>query len=656
MKKILTHWTISFLTLFIVTYIGLKDPQIKEVLRLKGFDLLIQSEKKEISKDIHVVSIDEKAIEKYGQWPWKRDVLADVVNQLREKGAGIIVIPILFSEYDRLGGDETFINTIHQNGVVIAQTGTNQTNRNAVPRGVAKIGDPLPWLFEWNGMLGPVKEFGDYADGVGVTNTAPEVDGVVRRIPLLMKIGEDVYPAMAIEVIRVSTGAPSYQVKAGQGGIIAMRVPGYKTIKTDANARIWLRWNKSYYTTSIADLETEELRLEGKTVIIGMNAEGLGNIIATPVGERYAYELTASTLSTVLDGKNIERVDISFIVELAIAFIVGLIIIILTRYTSYFIIAFAIIFSIITSLVYSKFLFNQSLMLTDVTWIIFTVVVVGFHSVFNRFILEFKLKQQIRKQFEKYLDPRQVAILVKNPEKLKLGGERKEMSFLFMDIVGFTPISEHYKNKDDPEGLVEVINDYLNRMSKIVLKNGGTIDKYMGDCIMAFWNAPLDCPDHAEMAVKTGIECANETDKIKKEFRERGLPDINIGSGVNTGTCIVGNMGSEMRLDYSVIGDAVNLAARLEAATRNYKNNGKVTPLIYSSYTKEKLKNIESIELDRIFVKGKEELVTIYKPSTNLMEGYDFTSTKKVTTNSKKDNKKWKTKKTILTQYTLAQN
>lgn len=640
MKKILTHWTISFLTLFIVTYIGLKDPQIKEVLRLKGFDLLIQSEKKEISKDIHVVSIDEKAIEKYGQWPWKRDVLADVVNQLREKGAGIIVIPILFSEYDRLGGDETFINTIHQNGVVIAQTGTNQTNRNAVPRGVAKIGDPLPWLFEWNGMLGPVKEFGDYADGVGVTNTAPEVDGVVRRIPLLMKIGEDVYPAMAIEVIRVSTGAPSYQVKAGQGGIIAMRVPGYKTIKTDANARIWLRWNKSYYTTSIADLETEELRLEGKTVIIGMNAEGLGNVIATPVGERYAYELTASTLSTVLDGKNIERVDISFIVELAIAFIVGLIIIILTRYTSYFIIAFAIIFSIITSLVYSKFLFNQSSMLTDVTWIIFTVVVVGFHSVFNRFILEFKLKQQIRKQFEKYLDPRQVAILVKNPEKLKLGGERKEMSFLFMDIVGFTPISEHYKNKDDPEGLVEVINDYLNRMSKIVLKNGGTIDKYMGDCIMAFWNAPLDCPDHAEMAVKTGIECANETDKIKKEFRERGLPDINIGSGVNTGTCIVGNMGSEMRLDYSVIGDAVNLAARLEAATRNYKNNGKVTPLIYSSYTKEKLKNIESIELDRIFVKGKEELVTIYKPSTNLMEGYDFTSTKKVTTNSKKDNKK----------------
>ena len=643
MKKILTHWTLAFVTLFVLTFIGFKDPQVKEIIRLKGFDLLLQSEKKEISKDIHIVSIDEKAIEKYGQWPWKRDVLANVVNQLREKGAGIIVIPILFSEYDRLGGDETFINTINKNGVVIAQTGTNQTNKNAVPRGVAKIGDPLPWLFEWGGMLGPIKEFGQYADGVGVTNTAPEVDGVVRRIPLLMKIGEDVYPAMAIEVIRVATGAPSYQVKSGDGGIIAMRVPGFDTIKTDANARIWLRWNKSYLTTSIADLDTNEIRLDGKTVILGMSAEGLGGIIATPVGEKYAYELTASTLSTVLDGKNVTRVDISFISELAISFLLGTIIIIMTRFMPYWVIGIKLVSWYLIAIYLSYYFFTKHLMLVDVSWIIVVLTIVGFHSVFNRFILEFKLKQQIRKQFEKYLDPRQVAILVKNPEKLKLGGDRKEMSFLFMDIVGFTPISEYYKNNDDPEGLVTVINDYLNRMSKIVLKNGGTIDKYMGDCIMAFWNAPLDCDNHAEMAVKTGIECAEETEKIKKEFKEKGLPDINIGSGVNTGTCIVGNMGSENRLDYSVIGDAVNLAARLEAATRSYKDeNGKVATLIYSSYTKDQLIDIESEELDRIFVKGKKELVTIYKPKTKPIttEGYDFTSNEKVKTNSKKDDKK----------------
>jgi adenylate cyclase len=243
------------------------------------------------------------------------------------------------------------------------------------------------------------------------------------------------------------------------------------------------------------------------------------------------------------------------------------------------------------------------------------MTIIGFHAIFNRFILEFRLKQQIRKQFETYLDPRQVAALQKDPSKLKLGGERKEMSFLFMDIVGFTPISEYYKDRNDPEGLVEVINDYLNRMTKIVLDNGGCVDKYMGDCIMAFWNAPLDCENHADMAVKTAVECAEETERLKEDFRNKGLPDINIGSGINTGTCIVGNMGSDTRFDYSVIGDAVNLAARLEAATRDYKDeNGNVIPVIYSSYTEEQLTDIKSIEVDKIKVKGKKELITVYKP------------------------------------------
>ena len=613
MKNIFSHWAIAFVTLFVLTFIGIKDPQVKQILRLKSFDLLLQSEKKEVSQDIGVITIDEKAIEKYGQWPWKRDVLADIIIKLREAEVGIIVLPILFSEEDRLGGDNELAQVL-QYGVVISQVGTTQTNKNAVPRGVAKVNDPMPWLFSWPGMLGPIPLLGENASGVGVVNTVPEIDGVVRRIPLIMKIGDETYPAMAIEVIRVAVGAPSYQVKAGQGGIIALRVPGFSIIKTDPHARIWLRWNKEYDTISLADIDQAN-KFKGKTVIIAPTAEGLNSIVATPLGERYMYEITANTLQTVLDGKNIQRIDISFLVELVLAFLIGCVIILVANYFSYVTLGLTFVGLYVILLYSTHYLFSQYLILADVSWAIICLTIVGFHSTFNRFIKEFKLKQQIRKQFEKYLDPRQVAILVKNPEKLKLGGERKEMSFLFMDIVGFTPISEYYKNKDDPEGLVEVINDYLNRMSKIVLQNGGTIDKYMGDCIMAFWNAPLDCPNHAEMAVKTSIECAVETDKIKAEFKAKGLPDINIGSGVNTGICIVGNMGSEMRLDYSVIGDAVNLAARLEATTRNYKDeNGKVTPVLYSSFTKEKLENIKSIEVDKIKVKGKEELITIYKP------------------------------------------
>ncbi len=632
MKKFITHWTFAFVTLVVLTYIGLQEPYVKEILKLKSFDILIQQEEKELSKDIGIVTIDEKSIEKYGQWPWKRDVIAEVITNLRQSGAGIIMIPILFSEEDRLGGDDELAKALKDNGVVIAQVGTSQIDRNAVPRGVAKIGNPLPYLFEWEGMLGPIKKLGESADGVGVINTAPEIDGVVRRIPLIMKIErflgysggrrlgqsspiveEATYPTMAVEVIRVATGAPSYQIKSGQGGIIAVRVPGYSIIHTDPNARIWLHWNKEFETISAS--ESDFSKFEGRSVIIAPTAEGVGNIIATPVGEKYSYELSASTLQTVIDGKQINRYDISLFVELVASVLLGILVILIARFTPYWFVGTSIILLYGASLVVACYLFNKHLILSDISWVIIVITIVGMHSIFNRFILEFRLKQQIRKQFETYLDPRQVAELQKDPSKLRLGGERKEMSFLFMDIVGFTPISEYYKNKDDPEGLVEVINDYLNRMTKIVLENGGTVDKYMGDCIMAFWNAPLDCEDHAEMAVKTAIECAEETERLKQDFKERGLPDINIGSGVNTGTCIVGNMGSDTRFDYSVIGDAVNLAARLEAATRNYKEkNGGIVSTLYSSYTMEKLKTIKSVEVDKIKVKGKEELITIYKP------------------------------------------
>ena len=610
MKKILTHWTTAFITLFVLTYIGLQDPSGKEILRLKSFDYLLANEEKTSSKDITIITIDEEAIEKYGQWPWPRDVLADLIVNLRQAETGIIVMPILFTEPDRFGGDWEFCSVLEY-GTVIAQVGTTQKRTsNPVPRGVAKIGDPLKFLFEWPGMLGPLPELSKCTQGVGVINTAPEIDGVVRRVPLLMKIGDEIYPNVAIETIRVAVGDPSYQVKADDFGVTAMRVPAYATINTDANARIWLRWNKEFNTISAASQDFSAAA--GTTIIIALTAEGTSSIVATPTGEQYDYVISANSLQTILDGETITRYD--SLIELMLAFAVGCVIIVLTRFTPYWIIGLTLIGATIGIGNYFTIAF-ETLVLIDVTWILLTLWVTGFHATFLRFILEFRLKQQIRKQFEKYLDPRQVAILVKDPSKLKLGGERKEMSFLFMDIVGFTPISEYYKNKDDPEGLVDVINDYLNRMSKIVLDNGGTIDKYMGDCIMAFWNAPLDCPNHAEMAVKTAIECAEETDKIKAEFKEKGLPDINIGSGVNTGTCIVGNMGSEMRLDYSVIGDAVNLAARLEATTRNYKDdNGKVTPLLYSSFTQEKLENIKSVEVDKIKVKAKEELITIYKP------------------------------------------
>ena len=604
-KKILTHWTIAFVTLFVLTFIGLQDPQVKEILRLKGFDLLLQSEKKEVSQDIGVITIDEKAIEKYGQWPWKRDVLADVINQLREAEVGIIVLPILFAEEDRLGGDVALAETIKGNSVVIAQIGTNQTNKNSVPRGIAKIGEPLPFLFEWEGMLGPIPILGQNADGVGVVNTAPEIDGVTRRIPLIMKIGNETYPAMAIEVIRVATQAPSYQIKAGPSGIIAMRVPGFNTIETDANARIWLRWNKEYETISVTDTNNFK-QFKGRTVIIASTAEGLNSIIATPTGEKYSYELTASTLQTVLDGKQINRYDYSLFLELIISVIVGLLIVILTRFTPYWFVGIKMIVMYGASIYISYYLFHKYSILTDASWILITLTIVGFHSVFNRFVLEFQLKQQIKKQFEHYLEPKMVKKLQENPDLLKLGGETKELTFMFSDIRGFTPLSEKYQN--NPADLTKVINRFLTPMTNIIMKNGGTIDKYMGDCIMAFWNAPIDTPNHKELAIKSALEMM---DKLKELNETDGFGDgnkINIGIGINTGKCIVGNMGSDQRFDYSVIGDPVNLASRLEGVSKNYDATLVIGEDTYRGISKlYKFKKLDDVQ-----VKGKSNKVTIY--------------------------------------------
>ena len=603
MKKILTHWTLAFITLAALMLWGLKDPFVKETARLKSFDLIQKYDTATVSKDVVIVEIDEKSIEQNGQWPWKRTVLADVIWKLREAGAGVIVLPILFSEEDRLGGDMDLAQALVQNGVVIAQVGTTQTNKNAVPRGVAKIGDPLPWLFEWPGMLGPIELLGINADGVGVVNTTPEIDGVVRRLPLLMRVGDQVYPSVPMEVIRVAVGDPSYQVKAGAGGVIALRVPKFKTIKTDQYARIWLRWNKQFETVSVTgDLSV----VQGKTVILGNTAEGISTIIATPNGEAYSHTAMAVSLQTVINGENIVRLDTATFLEYVAAGVLAFVIILLAGFAPYWLVG-AVLLTVWSGTAYGAyFYFVKNLQLWDASWILLVTTITGFHAVFNRFVKEFSLKQQIKKQFEHYLAPAMVKKLQQDPSLLKLGGETRKMTFMFSDIRGFTPISEKYKG--NPEGLTKLINRFLTRMTNIIIKNGGTIDKFMGDCIMAFWNAPIDDHEHEENAIQAAIEMQEELKLLNEELSKENLPNINIGIGINTGEALVGNMGSNQRFDYSVIGDAVNLASRLESSS---KTLGKTLVIGEETVRGAKL-NYNFDYVDEITVKGKSEAVKVY--------------------------------------------
>jgi adenylate cyclase len=601
MKKYLTHWLTAFITLAVLTFFHFNNGSIVEILRLKQFDLLQQTDKPVLSKDIGIVTIDEKSIEKYGQWPWNREAIADIIWKLRRDGAGIIVLPILFSESDRLGGDLALVEAIKDNGVIIAQVGSVQANKNAVSRGVAKIGDPIPYLFEWPGMLGPIPLLGENAEGVGVLNTPSEIDGVVRRVPLIMRVGNETYPAIAIEVIRVATGNPSYQIKANNAGVEKIRVPGYPIISTDPNGQIWLRWNKQFETISASN--DDFTSLQGKTVIIGTTAEGIGGIIATPNGPQYNYMPSAVLLQTVIDGDQIQRPFWAFLVELIASFTLGLLIILISIRLPYYVVGLTIV-GVSAGLVYSSlYAWQNYLYLLDITMPLIVFVITGFHAVFNRFVKEFTLKQQIKKQFEHYLAPAMVKKLQKNPDLLKLGGDTRELTILFSDIRGFTPISEQYKT--DPQGLTKLINRYMTPMTDIVMRNEGTVDKYIGDALMAFWNAPLDVPRQKELAIKTANEMFVALAQLNKELESEGMLPIKIGVGINTGSVVVGNMGSNQRFDYSVLGDAVNLAARLEGQSKEY---GLTLLVGEDSITSE----YAFIELDRIAVKGKTDPATIY--------------------------------------------
>ena len=601
--KWITHWATALLTLTVLSFYGWQDPYVKQLLRFKSFDVIQQYDTPIVSQDVAFLEIDERAIELYGQWPWKRDVLAETIWKLREAGAGIIVLPILFSEEDRLGGDMTLAEALVGNGVVVAQVGTTQTNRNSVPRGVAKIGDPMPWLFEWPGMLGPIELLGLNADGVGVLNTAPEIDGVTRRLPLLMRVGEEVYPSLAIETIRVATGDPSYQVKTEQGGITKMRVPGYATIQTDANAQIWLRWNKQFQSISLADQDYSSLA--GKTVIIGMTAEGLGNIIATPNGEVYAHMLPATALQNIINGDNIVRYDTATFLEFIASIIAGLLLILIAARAPYWL-AGIIIVAIPAGAVYgSYYYFINHLQLWDWSWLVLVSVLVGFHSIFNRFTKEFFEKQAIKKQFAGYCSPTVVRMLQENPALIK-DGMKRDISICFSDLRGFTPLGESFG--DDVKGLTKLMNSYMDAITQPVLDADGMIIKYIGDASMHVHNAPNDDPEHHKSAVRTGLNMLKAVEKFNEKITAEGRPPIGMGAGINSGLGYLGEMGSTSRHSYDVLGDAVSTAARIESKCKEY---GCLLLVGESTYDATK-DDFFYLKVDELAVKGKTIGIRIY--------------------------------------------
>jgi adenylate cyclase len=603
------NWHV-LVTLGLLLLVRISDPFMLESARLSWFDGLQRDQEPTKSEQIVLVDIDEPTLEKLGQYPIPRDILAEYIDEAPE---ALIGLNVLLSEEDRFGGDAALASALSWKNSVLAITPSSKTNTKYRPPqiGTATFGekDATDFLPELNGMLFAREELHDASLGYGTISSSRDVDGILRRAPLLEYFDNRIYPAFALDILRVAAGDISYQISTDDYGIQFVRIPAFKNIPTDINGNVQIAFWNQFERYSFTDIDKIP---EGSIAIVGATFEG-SPVVTTPIGNMYPHDIQANLIKTMIDGVVITRPDEFFIYELLFTLIVSLLLLFALVKLSIWISGVGFVAISVLSVMGATSLFTKSYLLIDPVFPLLALLLVFSHGSFVQFYTQFKLKQQIKAQFGTYLDPRQVEQLQKNPDLLKLGGERREMSYMFTDIIGFTPISEHYKNNDDPEGLCELINEYLDEVTQIVLSNGGMIDKFMGDCIMAVFSAPIVMENHAEMAVKSAIEIEQKTLELKKLYKERGLPDINVGTGVNTGTAILGNMGSSTRFDYSVIGDAVNLAARLEttAGRGDYKD----TPTIYSSYTKDLLPDtIKSVKIGDIKVKGKEELIEIYSP------------------------------------------
>ena len=601
-------WIIAIATLLVICGIRYTDPWILEAFRLKALDVHQQNQATIILDDIVTVEIDNKSLDKNGQWPWPRDIMQDELIKLFQSGAGMVVMPILFSQPDRNGKDAEFGELLAQLPVVIGQIPANEAKGNPVPRGVAVIGgngeEPpwTNWIYEYDSAVGPVKEIGENAAGVGMMSSPPEADGVLRRLPLVVQINNQLYPSISMETLRVAAGDPSYQMKAsGEAGVEALRIPKFSKIITDATGSIYIDFKYKTKTYSLAD---ELPDLNGKIVILSPTASGIDNPVATPVGVIQGHDVIATSVATMMAGTNITRPWWSNFAEIAVVAIGGLILSFIILQTSWWF-SIAMPVFVVGSYIGSSILFTNNGYLIDWSYPALGMFFIWSISAFMRFMSEYKQKMEIKKQFAGYCSPTVVRLLQENPALIKEGMKR-DISICFSDLRGFTPLGESFG--DDVKGLTQLMNGYMDAITQPVLDADGMIIKYIGDASMHVHNAPNDDPNHEHSAVKTGLNMLKAVEQFNEKITAEGRPPIGMGAGINSGLGYLGEMGSTSRHSYDVLGDAISTAARIESKCKEYG-----CLLLVGETTYDKTKNdFFYLKVDELAVKGKSVGIRIY--------------------------------------------
>ena len=572
-------WAITLLTLLTLPLLFNSVPL--EVLRLKTFDALVTTP--EPTGYFTILNIDEQFLDDQGGYPLPRETLAKIHNDIINKGALGVGWVMLFPHADRMGGDDEFSKALQSSPSVIAMP---EVSNGVYPKTHGTvIKGPTVSLPKAQGFLENIEPLKQSASQ-GAISAPVDVDNLVRRIPLLQQTNNGWVASFGTEVLKILGGGRTYQIVTNLNGIEQVRVRGIPPITTDSFGRKWISWVDTPQTT------LSEINVEGKFVFVGFTAKGISPQLATPVGLLEPHKIqTALSESMLMDTPYIP--DYRLFVELLLLIVSGLLTALAINYLGITkgVVSFLGLFSLMG---YMEYHFVSSNILIDFTWSMISMTLIATLQFYLNFRTQFKLRQLIKKQFEHYLDPRQVKQLQDNPELLKLGGDRRRCTFLFTDVRGFTSLSETL----EPEQVTEIMNKALTIQANAVKEYGGMVDKYIGDAMMAIFNAPIDLEQHETKAIQTAL-------KIKQDMAEADL-GIEIGIGINTGEAVIGNMGSDTRFDYSAIGDAVNLAARLESSTKEVGED------IVIGYTTAMNSDIPTKYLDPIKVKGKKDDIIIY--------------------------------------------
>jgi adenylate cyclase len=635
--------------------IRIADPTPVKISRAQSFDVYQRIKPRVYTpQPVAILDINEDSIRKLGQWPWPRTRLAKLVEKLMAAGAVVVGFDLVFAEADRLSPDKiaadnealsdeikqaltslpsndiVFADMIKRSRVVMGQTSVRSlkdVDENAVtdikdmPH--AFLGeDPRPYLPNYPAMVQNLPELEQSAMGRGVFTVLPDEDGVFRHVPLLFQIDGKLRLSLSAEILRIATGGRAFAVRTDEAGVNAIKI-GRTLINTDRTATVWPYFTPSVPSRFVSAVDVLEDKvdprlLQGRLFLVGTSAIGLEDFRATPMGSLMAgVEIHAQVIENILTNQMLVRPNYAIAVELLTILVVGLIAIAAVPFLSA---SWAALFAVMVVLSYigsSYYAFSTYRLLIDPVFPSVTVIVIFIILATFNYLREEKKRREIRSAFGQYVSPDLVSELADSPEGLTLGGETRELSILFSDVRGFTAISESFKT--NPQGLTVLMNEFLTVLSNAILKHNGTIDKFMGDAVMAFWNAPVPHEQHARSSCLAALKMLHDVDVLNKEKAaaweaikeesERGdLHQINIGIGINSGDCVVGNMGSELRFDYTCLGDPVNLASRLEGQSKPYG----VLIILGQNTAAYVQDEMATLEIDQLRVKGKQEPETIF--------------------------------------------